>query len=174
MVIHPPERIWWKPMSGQERLYIAAAVLFALITFALMPVWHFIGNQNPTMQTFRVEKAAYIDKVMAFANQYKVAEEAGVPVVAPPPGADVYVLARAFQWYPILKLKAGQTYKVHVSSSDVQHGLSLQPMNMNFMAIPGYEYILYLTPTQPGQYGIVCNEFCGLGHHLMSGKLIVE
>ena len=26
----------------------------------------------------------------------------------------------------------------------------------------------------PGEYLVVCNEYCGLGHHLMQGKVIVE
>lgn len=174
MTIHPPERIWWKPISGAERVYIAAALLFALITFFLMPIWHFLGAQNPTMQTYRVDKAEYLQRVMAWTDRHKVGELAGVPVVEPPPGGEVYLLARTFQWFPVLKLRAGQTYRVHVSSSDLVHGLSLQPLNMNFMVIPGYEYVLYVTPTQKGEFGILCNEFCGLGHHLMVGKLIVD
>jgi heme/copper-type cytochrome/quinol oxidase subunit 2 len=30
-----------------------------------------------------------------------------------------------------------------------------------------------VTPTQAGEFEIVCNEFCGVGHHLMVGKVIV-
>jgi cytochrome c oxidase subunit 2 len=174
MVIYPPERVWWKPISGEERLYITAALLFALVTFLLMPVWHFTGRQNPTMETVRVDRADYLKRVTAFVDQHRVGEEAGVPVVAPPPGSEVYLLARTFQWYPVIRLKAGQTYRVHISSADVVHGLSLQPINMNFMVLPGYEYVLSLTPTQRGEFHLVCNEFCGLGHHFMAGKLIVE
>jgi cytochrome c oxidase subunit 2 len=38
---------------------------------------------------------------------------------------------------------------------------------------PGYEHVLTITPDQAGQYGIVCNEYCGIGHHQMSGKIYV-
>jgi len=27
---------------------------------------------------------------------------------------------------------------------------------------------------EPGEYLIVCNEYCGLSHHLMQAKLLVE
>jgi cytochrome c oxidase subunit 2 len=33
--------------------------------------------------------------------------------------------------------------------------------------------VLTVTPNQAGEYGIVCNEFCGIGHHTMVGKLYV-
>ena len=32
------------------------------------------------------------------------------PVVAPPPGSDVYIIARLWSWWPILELEAGKTY----------------------------------------------------------------
>ena len=30
-----------------------------------------------------------------------------------------------------------------------------------------------LTPTEVGEFGIICNEFCGIGHHQMTGKVYV-
>jgi cytochrome c oxidase subunit 2 len=33
--------------------------------------------------------------------------------------------------------------------------------------------VVTIKPDQAGEYGIVCNEFCGIGHHLMVGKLYV-
>ena len=84
MTIQAPERVWWKPISAEEKPYLAAAFLFAVATFFLMPIWHLIGNQNPQMQTFRVVPQEYAEKVEAFAAKYKVADEVGIPVVAPP------------------------------------------------------------------------------------------
>ena len=79
-----------------------------------------------------------------------------------------------WRWYPVLKLKKDQTYRLHVSSLDLQHSLSLQPMNMNFQILPGYDHVLTVTPTMAGEYSIICNEFCGIGHHMMVGRIIVE
>jgi cytochrome c oxidase subunit 2 len=33
---------------------------------------------------------------------------------------------------------------------------------------------LTIKPQSPGTYPIVCNEFCGIGHQSMVGKIIVE
>ena len=97
----------------------------------------------------------------------------GVPVVKPPAGADIYLLGRMWLWYPVLELERGQSYRLHLSSLDLQHGFSLQPININVQVHPGYEHVLTVTPNKSGEYTIVCNEFCGLGHHMMMGKIFV-
>jgi cytochrome c oxidase subunit 2 len=38
---------------------------------------------------------------------------------------------------------------------------------------PGYESVVTMTPNQTGQFGIVCNEYCGFGHHTMTGRIYV-
>jgi len=102
-----------------------------------------------------------------------VREEQGIPVVKPQAGADVYLLARLWQWWPILELEKGVSYKIHLSTLDWMHGFSLQPTNINISVYPGIEHIISLTPTQSGQFGIICNEFCGIGHHTMTGIIYV-
>ena len=44
----------------------------------------------------------------------------------------------------------------------------------NFQVVPGYDYGLRITPNSPGDYKVFCNEFCGINHHVMLGKVIVE
>jgi cytochrome c oxidase subunit II len=93
--------------------------------------------------------------------------------VHPPPGSDVYLIARIWMWWPILEFEKNQSYRLHLSSLDYSHGFSLQPVNINIQVQPGYEHVLTLTPNQAGQFGIVCNEYCGLGHHTMAGRIYV-
>ena len=57
---------------------------------------------------------------------------------------------------------------------DWQHGFSLQPVNINLQIVPGYEMVVTMTPDQAGDYAIVCNEYCGIGHHAMLGKIYVK
>ena len=107
--------------------------------------------------------------------KHKVREETDqkVPVVKPPPGSDVYLIARLWSWWPMLELQAGQTYRLHLQSMDWLHGFSLQPENINIQVHPGYEHVLTITPTSPGTYSIVCNEYCGINHHTMVSRLYV-
>lgn len=175
MSVVPPERVWWtKEFPREEKIWFSIAIIWALIMFIMMPMWHVYGKQNPSTETYKVTPVEYQQKVDAFVAKYKVGEDKGVPVVEAPAGSDIYLRAKQWSWYPVLKLKKGETYRLHLSSMDVDHGFSLYPMSTNFMVIPGYEYVLTITPTQAGDYRVVCNEFCGLGHHLMVGKIIVE
>ena len=75
--------------------------------------------------------------------------------------------------WPMLELEKGQTYRLHMSSIDLQHGFSLQPVNINIQVHPGYDMVTTVTPNQAGEFGIVCNEYCGLGHHTMTGRIYV-
>lgn len=174
MSLVSPRAGWFKPPVGAERTWIGIALIWCLVLFAMMPYWHFRGKQNATGLSYRVTPKAFAERVTAFTQANQVGKEKGVPVVEPAPGSDIYLQARMWDWSPILKLKAGQTYRLHLSSLDLQHGFSLKPMNMNFQVLPGYDYVLTITPTEKGTYEIICNEFCGIGHHLMTGRMIVE
>ncbi|HSK96631.1 MAG TPA: hypothetical protein VK891_08450, partial [Euzebyales bacterium] len=116
-------------------------------------------------------------EVEAFITARQVDEDSGVPVVAPQPGEDAYLQAMQFQFRPILELQRGHTYRLLVSSTDAQHGLSIQleanRPSLNFQVLPGYLYVIRVTPTETGEFSLVCNEFCGLGHHVMTGKIRV-
>jgi len=168
-----PPRIWWRPLGRYERRWFIIAFVWCLFLTAMMPLWFFLGRQNVPVTTYRVDAATFQEKVTSFVEQYQVDTLNGIPVVEPPPGSDVYLLARQWQWYPVIKLKKGETYRLHLSSTDVLHGFSIQPLNLNFMVVPGYDYVLTITPTTSGEYAIVCNEFCGIGHHIMIGKILV-
>ncbi len=173
MALNQPERIWWKPIGKQERIWVVTSFVFVVILFFSMPLWHIFAKQNTPGLVYRVPPQQYQKIVDQFVEKYQVRIENNLPVVRAPEG-DVYLLARQYAWYPILELELGKTYRIHTSSLDVNHGFSLQPANMNFQVLPGYDYVLTMTPTVPGEHIIICNEFCGVGHHNMSGKLLVR
>jgi cytochrome c oxidase subunit 2 len=176
MAIAPPvERIWWRlPVHKAELIWIVIAFLWGLVMFFMMIYWHAVGRQNLSTETYRTTPAAFSEKTEAMIAQHKVRDDAnGVPVVRPPAGGDVYLMGRTWLWYPHLELVRNETYRLHLSSLDLQHGFSLQPVNVNVQVHPGYEHVLTLTPNEAGEFSVVCNEYCGLGHHLMLGKIYV-
>jgi len=175
--IEPPaERIWWKqPLDRLEGTWIIIALVWCLIMFFMMPYWHVFGQQNYKGEAYRVLPQKYVEKVAEMVDAYTVRYETDrqVPVVAPPAGSDIYLLARLWEWYPVLELKKDETYRLHISSADWQHGLSIQPININVQVLPGYDMVLTITPTASGEYALICNEYCGVLHHAMLGKLYV-
>jgi cytochrome c oxidase subunit 2 len=175
MAIAPPsERIWWnEPIARTELVWMIIAFVWGLIMFFMMIYWHIAGEQNIANETYRMKPERYVELAQAVVDKYTVREEDGFPVVRPPPGSDIYLIGRAFQWYPLIEFQKGKTYRLHLSSTDVQHGFSLQPVNINVSVHPNYDHVLTVTPTTVGEHGIVCNEYCGLGHHVMAGKIYV-
>ena len=177
MALTPPEkRIWWnEPLAKAEIVWISVAFLWGLVMFFTMVFWHIQGEQNLSNEAYRTTPDAFAEKVEAFADEYKVREEGdtGIPVVRPPAGGDAYMLARLWEWWPVLELKKGETYRLHLSSLDWLHGFSLQPTNINIQVHPNYEMVLTVTPNETGTFSVVCNEFCGIGHHQMLGRIYV-
>ncbi len=175
MAIHPPEqRIWWKePIARGEIVWITIAFLWGVVMFFTMIYWHFTGEQNLSNEAYRIDPMVFTERTEAMAEQYTVRDEAGIPVVRPPAGSDVYMLGRLWEWWPILELEKDQSYRLHLSSVDWQHGFSLQPTNLNLQVHPGYDMVITITPNQAGEFSVVCNEYCGIGHHVMVGKIYV-
>lgn len=174
---------WFHAPAGHEKLWLGVALLWCFVMSLMMPYWHFRGKQNSAGEAYTVKPADFLartetfvaaNRVGTFTNPLPNAFAAELPIVEPPPGGDAYLVGRMWQWYPALRLRAGETYRIHLSALDLQHGFSLQPLNMNFQVMPGYDHVLTLTPTSKGEFTIVCNEFCGLGHHAMTGRIFVE
>src|SRR5690625_400805 len=65
--------------------------------------------------------------------------------------------------------------KVHVVSTttDVIHGFEIAGTNVNMMLEPGYISTLTNTFKNAGTYTLLCNEYCGIGHHLMAATIEV-
>lgn len=178
MSIFPTEqRIWWnEPVEKSEVLWVSIAFLWAMIMFFMMPYWHFAGEQNLSNEAYKTTPDAFEQKTDAFVAKYTVREDAvsGYPIVAPPAGSDIYMYGKKWEWWPMLELQEGRSYRLHLSSLDYMHGWSLLPENINLQVIPNYEMVLTITPTSSGEFSVVCNEFCGIGHHAMVGKIFVK
>lgn len=171
----PADRIWWKvPVGREELVWIGLALVWCIIMFLMMPYWHVYGKQNVSPEAYQTTPAKYGPKVQEMVEKYQVREESGFPVVAPPAGSDIYMLGRLWQWWPILELEKDKTYRLHLASMDWNHGWSLQPTNINLQVVPGYEMVINITPDKSGEYSVVCNEYCGIGHHTMVGKIYVR
>ena len=87
---------------------------------------------------------------------------------------EAYVIARQFNFEPDpIEVPANSTLTFYVTSPDVIHGFEVVGTNANAMVIPGEVTKLTVELNEPKEYGILCNEYCGGGHHTMEGKLNV-
>jgi cytochrome c oxidase subunit 2 len=89
--------------------------------------------------------------------------------------ATVHVLAQMFAFAPNeIRVPRGRKVTFRITSPDVIHGFQIVMTNGNAMVVPGYVTQFSTQFDDAGEYLIVCNEYCGLGHHIMFGTLIVE
>jgi cytochrome c oxidase subunit 2 len=88
---------------------------------------------------------------------------------------NAYMVAMAFGYNPSkMEVPVGSTVHFQITSSDVVHGFQIPGTNVNMMVIPGEVNHLSHTFTKPGEYLILCNEYCGTGHEFMSTTIIVK
>ncbi|RKD88078.1 cytochrome c oxidase subunit II [Halopiger aswanensis] len=87
---------------------------------------------------------------------------------------EVAVVAQAWSYFPDeITVPANSEVTFYVTSRDVTHSFSVVGTNINTMVIPGEVSQMTVEFDEPGEYGILCNEYCGAGHHDMEGKLNV-
>lgn len=83
--------------------------------------------------------------------------------------------AELFAFKPaVMRVPVGKPVTFRLTSPDVVHGFQIVGTNVNATLMPGYVSQMTVTFPKAGEYLLVCNEYCGLAHHLMQGKLIVE
>ena len=176
-ILPPSERLWWKhPLDRLEAVWIGIAFVWCMVMFFMMVFWHVYGKQNLSTDTYKPTPDKFSAAAQTMVDKYTVRTETeqNIPVVAPPEGTDVYMIARLWNFWPILELQKGKTYKLHLTSMDYNHGFSLQPTNINIQVVPGYEHVIKVTPNESGTFAIVCNEYCGIGHHEMVVRMYVK
>jgi cytochrome c oxidase subunit II len=66
--------------------------------------------------------------------------------------------------------------KVHfiMTSKDVTHGFQVAGTNINAMVMPGHIQKISHTFDEAGSFLVLCNEYCGIGHQMMSTTITVK
>jgi cytochrome c oxidase subunit 2 len=73
-----------------------------------------------------------------------------------------------------IRVPVGSTVTFVATSRDVIHGLFIPAANVNVMLIPGQISRVSARFDREGEFFMACHEYCGIAHHTMGGKVIVE
>jgi len=88
---------------------------------------------------------------------------------------EAVIIGQAWSFDPAeIRVPAGAEVVFTATTTDVVHGFHVQGTRLNMMLIPGQVSRNRYTFDEPGEHLIICHEYCGLGHHLMYGRVIVE
>ncbi len=88
---------------------------------------------------------------------------------ADPKGQDDVLVAS-----PEVRLPIGKPVKFLLRSIDVLHNFTVPQFRVKMDLVPGMVTHLWLTPTLPGSYEVLCEELCGLAHFAMRGRVVVD
>ena len=74
---------------------------------------------------------------------------------------------------PEAHIPLNRPVKFLLRSKDVLHDFAVAQFRVKMDLVPGMSTFLWLTPTEPGRYEILCEELCGIAHHTMRGAVVV-
>jgi len=70
-----------------------------------------------------------------------------------------------------LHLPIGQPVVIRMISQDVIHGLYIPALRIQMETLPGRYTEIWFKATTPGQFHVLCSEYCGTDHSVMGGTL---
>jgi cytochrome c oxidase subunit 2 len=93
----------------------------------------------------------------------------------PPERRTIDVVARRFAFEPAqIEVAVGEPVRLLVRSADGVHGLEIKKVKVKAVVPRGGEAVaIDFTPKEPGQFPILCSEYCGDDHDSMKGMLVV-
>lgn len=156
MHIDPLERKWLNVSLAMVALFVASILLTAIIK----------GIHPPS----HVET---IDSASLHLSDEFAEDKIGVREWADGT-LHVTLVAARYGFYPNhIELPADTPVTFRIASVDVLHGIHVPMTNMSTMVVPGYVSQITTTFPKPGDYPMLCNEFCGLGHDHMWSKMTI-
>lgn len=88
---------------------------------------------------------------------------------------EVVMTLQIFSFMPNqIEIPAGSEVTFTMTSKDVVHGFQIAGTNANAMVMPGHIQKITETFDEPGEYLILCNEYCGTGHQMMSATITAK
>lgn len=140
-----------------EKRILAAATIFALSIAGVIAL---------SVRLFGIDLPTCLTDVRPFADA-KVIEQGAKRY-------EVHYVAKMWKFEPAdLNVEPGSTVDIYLSSADVTHGMQIVGTNVNLMAVPGAVNYARVKFDQAGEYLVVCNEYCGIQHHNMAGRIHV-
>ena len=138
---------------------VATFVIIMILFFSSVPV---------ILQINEGYDPAEAEYVVIVAEQFQW-------TITPPGGdeSDTVVIAGNSE-ENILELKVGQKYILNITSKDVIHSFFVYKLSFKMDALPNHINQYFLEIVEPGRYQIVCAEFCGTGHYVMSGYILAS
>lgn len=152
-------------MPKQEEIWLVISVAVLVLSMVFTGYQTFALGMGPPSEKETLDP----QKV----DEHPVFSEPGVYEVGENE-YEVVMTLEAFNFNPgDFEIPAGAEVTFTMTSKDVVHGMQIPGTNVNAMVVPGHIQKITQTFDEPGEYLIICNEYCGSGHHLMATTITV-
>lgn len=87
----------------------------------------------------------------------------------------ISIVAHNFAFAPAtVKLERGETYTLHLTSTDGAHGLNVPELGIRNVMITSHPQTITITPKTAGTFVAHCSQYCGSGHATMAMTFVVS
>jgi cytochrome c oxidase subunit 2 len=164
---------------------MSTAVGLTAILFFILYRRRSEAQTTPHIEPRPIVEATFIVVPLAFfLVWWVIGYRTSIELATPPADAmDVYVQAKKWMWqfaYPggpnsinVLRAPSGRPMRLLMTSRDVIHSFYVPEFRVKQDVLPGRYSQIWFQPTEPGRYQILCAEYCGAGHSIMRGEVIV-
>lgn len=181
------------PVAGVDRAFLYIfGFAFALLTFITILMIYFAirfrASRNPVPTDIRgntlLEVVWMVIPTLIALSMFYIGWQSYLGLRNVPEDAlTVDTTAQMFNWtfkYPNgkesdgqLVVPEGKAVKLNITSQDVLHSLSIPAHRIKIDAVPGMTTYAWFRADRPGEYNILCTEYCGVAHSEMLAKLKV-
>ncbi|NOU22148.1 MAG: cytochrome C oxidase subunit II [Methyloglobulus sp.] len=150
-----------------ERKWINITLLIIGLLVAIITIDALLHNINPPSKVETIDSAKlHLSKEFAESNLGVQLDDKGAIVVR--------MVAGRYSFFPKhIAVPAETKLTFRWVSMDVLHGVHIPMTNMSTMIVPGYVAEITTSFPKPGEYPVLCNEYCGLGHNHMWSNISV-
>lgn len=86
----------------------------------------------------------------------------------------IHMGVRQWAWDPAeIRAKQGELVRLVIHNADIRHAIVIPDLGVE-ADIPEEGAIVEFTASQRGAFDFLCATYCGTGHAMMQGKIVVE
>lgn len=150
-----------------ERRWVWIALALAVVMGVMLGYFAVVNNLHPP------SNVETIDSSRLHLSEEFAEDNLGVRT-NPDGSVRVTLVAARYGFYPPrIEVPVDTPVTFRLASADVLHGVHVPDTNMATMVVPGYIAEVTTTFPRTGEYSLLCNEYCGLGHDSMWSRLVV-
>lgn len=157
-------------VDALEKKWIYLIIVFLLISWTVIIYYAVAKNIHPPSNVEVIDSARlHLDSGVG-GGEFRE-DRLGVKIDTSGQIVVTMVAARYGFFPQKITVPINTPIKFRMASFDVLHGVHIPFSNMNTMIVPGYITEINTEFQKIGEFPLVCDEYCGVGHATMYGMI---